>query len=123
MGTAARRPLLIGPALAVLALGGAVLALRLEPEAGTGTLVAKDTPSFEATERLHRDFGDDAVYVLIRGSVPRLVLTADLGRLVGLEGCLSGNAPRGARMPGGRAGPCARLARLRPAQVVFGPGT
>ena len=31
---------------------------------------------------------------------PRLVLTADLNRLLGLEGCLSGNVPEGATAPG-----------------------
>ena len=123
MGTAARRPLVVGAVVGVLAVVGAGLALRLEPTTGTDTLVGKGTGSWQATDRLHRTFGDDAIYVLVREPVPRLVLTSDLGRIVGLEGCLSGNAPRGARIPGGRAGPCGRLARLRPAHVVFGPGT
>ena len=49
---------------------------------------------------MHARFGDDAVYVLVRGDLPRLVLTADLNKLLGLEGCLSGNVPAGASVPG-----------------------
>ena len=39
------------------------------------------------------------------------MLTDNLGRLLGLEGCLSGNRPAGAQAPGGERGPCAALAR------------
>jgi hypothetical protein len=39
----------------VLALGGAVLALRLEPSAATDTLVDRGSDSFQATERFKRD--------------------------------------------------------------------
>ena len=53
MGTAARRPLVTGLAIGVLAVAGAALALRLEPSTGSDTLVGRDTPSFRATERLH----------------------------------------------------------------------
>jgi uncharacterized protein len=53
----------------------------------------------------------------------QLVLTENLGRLLGLEGCLSGNRPPGRPAPGGERGPCAELARTRPVQVVYGPGT
>jgi hydrophobe/amphiphile efflux-3 (HAE3) family protein len=123
MGAAARRPMLVGLAIGVLAVAGGALALRLEPTAGTDTLVGRGTPSYAATQRLHERFGDDAVLVLVREPVTRLVLTSDLGRLLGLEGCLSGRRPRGAPVPGGPRGPCARLAATRPSRVVFGPAT
>jgi len=109
--------------VAVLAVAGAVLALRLEPSAGTGTLVGSGSDSFQATERYHERFGDDAVVILVRGDLQRLVLTQDLERMLGLEGCISGKVPRNVDPPGGPQGPCAALATGRPAQVVYGPGT
>jgi hydrophobe/amphiphile efflux-3 (HAE3) family protein len=123
MGVAARRPLVVGLAVGLLALTGGALALRLEPTAATDTLVGRSTASFAATERLHQRFGDEAVYVLVREPVTQLTLTSDVLRVQGLEGCISGNLPKGQKPPGGVNGPCARLARSRPAKVVFGPGT
>src|SRR5439155_10656164 len=52
-----------------------------------------------------------------------LVLTSDLNRLLGLEGCLSGNKPARQAAPGGPRSACAQLARDKPVQVVYGPGT
>ena len=117
----ARRPLVALIAVALLALGGAALALRLEPSAATETLVNSGSDSFEATERFKDDFGDEAVIVLVKGDLQRTVLTADLGRLIRLEGCLSGNVPeRGlANLPPA----CREIKELKPAKVVFGPGT
>ena len=83
---------------------GAVLALRLAPSAATGTLVGSGSDSGRATTVAHERFGDDAVYVLVRGDLPRLVLTSDLNRLLGLEGCLSGNVPKGVDAAGRRGG-------------------
>ena len=51
------------------------------------------------------------------------MLTADLGRTIQLEGCLGGNVPQGAKPYGGASSPCAGLAKLKPAHVVYGPGT
>ena len=61
--------------------------------------------------------------MLVRGDLARLVLTADLNRLLGLEGCLAGNVPKGATPPGGTGSACAALAREKPVRVVYGPGT
>jgi hydrophobe/amphiphile efflux-3 (HAE3) family protein len=123
MGTAARRPLAVGLLVTVLALAGAALALRLAPTTATKTLVGTSSQSWQATERDHDLFGEDAVYVLVRGPVSKVVLTSDLERLIALEGCLGGNVPKGATPVGGWAGPCGRLGKSRPAKVVFGPGT
>ncbi len=120
---AARRP---GRALAlaaVVAALGAALALRLEPSAATSTLVGGGSDAARATGVAHARFGDDAIYVLVRGDVARLVLTENLNRVLGLEGCLAGNAPAGAQLPGGAGSPCGALAREKPVQVVYGPGT
>lgn len=123
MGVAARRPLVVAATVLLLAAAGAGLALRLEPRADTETLVGRSTPGYDATQRLHERFGDDAVYVVVREPVANVVLTQDLEQVLGLEGCLAGNVPAGRRARGGPDGPCARLARTKPAKVVFGPGT
>ncbi|MDQ3588409.1 MAG: MMPL family transporter [Actinomycetota bacterium] len=116
-----RRPRLTLAVVAVLALGGAALALRLEPSVDTDTLVDRGSDTFAATEAFKRDFGDDSVVIMAQGSLQKLVLTANLGRLIRLEGCLSGNVPP----EGLRSLPrvCSALAETKPARVVFGPGT
>ncbi len=120
---AARRPARVLAVAMLIATVGALLALRLEPSAATDTLVGRGTDSFQATETLHERFGEEPVAVLVRGSLQDLVLTENLGKLVGLEGCISGNKPADVPAPGGEDGPCGRLAATKPVQVVYGPGT
>jgi len=117
----ARRPLVPLIAVAIIAIAGALFALRLEPSSGTDSLVSQGSKTFEQTERFKRDFGDDAVVVLVKGDLQQTLLTGDLQKLIQLEGCLSGNVPaEGLRsLPE----PCRELAKLKPAQVVLGPGT
>ncbi len=103
----------------VLALGAGVGATRLSTDAGTDTLVDTDTASYRATQEVRGAFGEEPVVVLARGDLQELVLTANLGRLLRLEGCLSGNAPRGKAIPG----PCTELAKEDPVQSVVGPAT
>jgi uncharacterized protein len=121
VGAVTRRPMVVLALTAVLALGGAALALRLEPSVATDTLVDSGSDSFRATERFKRDFGDEAVLVLVRGELTRTVLTQDLQRVLRLEGCLSGNVPK----RGLRELPpvCREIAALDPAKAVYGPGT
>jgi uncharacterized protein len=125
MRAAARRPLAAGLIVVALALVGAAFALRLHPTARTDTLVGRSSDAYQATSELHQRFGDDPVIVLIRGDLRRTVLTDDLERIVGLEGCISGRVPKGVTPRGGWNGPCGRLAKLnpRPVKVVYGPGT
>jgi len=108
-------------AVAVLALAGAALALRLDPSASTDTLVDKGSPAFEATERFRQEFGEEPVVVLVKGELQQAILTPDLGTLLRLEGCLSGNVPE----EGLRTLPevCTWFAEEQPAKVVYGPGT
>ncbi|MEZ0291884.1 MAG: MMPL family transporter, partial [Solirubrobacteraceae bacterium] len=120
---AARRPRLVLAVLAVLCAGAAVLALGLKPSAATSTLAGRSSDTYKATERYRERFGDHAILVLVRGPLQQLVLTDNLGRLLALEGCLSGNLPEGETPTGGAKGPCAALAREKPVQVVYGPGT
>lgn len=107
----------------VLVVAGALLSTRLSVSASTESLVGGGNAAGRATEIAKERFGDDAVYVLVRGDLPRMVLTSDLNRLLGLEGCLSGNVPEGAEPPGGSSSACGRLAAMKPVHVVYGPGT
>jgi hydrophobe/amphiphile efflux-3 (HAE3) family protein len=118
-----RRPLLVLGLTAVLALGGAALALRLEPSAATETLVNRGSQSFKDTERFKHDFGDEAILVLVHGELTRTVLTADLNRVLRLEGCLGGNVPDNKKGLGSLPPVCRDIAELKPAKVVYGPAT
>src|ERR687894_2813747 len=120
---AARRPRRVLALAALLCAGSAALALGLHPSAATSTLAGRSSDTFQATERYRERFGDHAIVVLVRGPLQQLVLTDNLGVLLGLEGCLSGNRPAGQAVAGGERGPCAELARTKPVQVVYGPGT
>ncbi|MDQ3677266.1 MAG: MMPL family transporter [Actinomycetota bacterium] len=120
---AARRPAHVLAITAVLAIVATALAVKLKPDAGTDTLVGKGTDAYAATTTYRERFGDDPIIVLVRGSLTKLLLSQDLERLIGLEGCISGNVPAGATPPGGASGPCGRLQATAPVRVVFGPGT
>lgn len=123
VAASARRPGRVLAVAALLVLAGAALALTLRPSAATSTLAGHGSSEYRATQEYHARFGDDAVAVLVRGPLPQLVLTRNIDRLLGLEGCLSGNKPPGAPAPGGPGSPCDLLARTKPARVVYGPAT
>jgi uncharacterized protein len=104
----------------VLAVAATVVATRLPTDAATNTLVDSDTASYEATQQVRQDFGEEPVVVLAEGDLQKLVLTANLGRLLRLEGCLSGKVPKGAEpIPG----PCAELAEEGAVRSLVGPAT
>ncbi len=105
---------------AVLAIAAAFAATQLSTDAGTDTLLDRDSESYRATERVREVFGEEPVVVVAEGDLQELILTPNLGRLLRLEGCLSGKVPKGAKpIPG----PCAELAQLHPVQFLAGPGT
>ncbi|HTU30034.1 MAG TPA: MMPL family transporter [Solirubrobacteraceae bacterium] len=134
---AARRPLLPIAVVAILALAGGALALRLKPSAATDTFVSASSPAYRATVQEQRQFGSDAVAVLVRAPLGELLKPAQLTALTQLEACLAGqyvtrSATLRADVPvrtgshaayGGPASPCGALMRHRPALVVYGPGT
>jgi uncharacterized protein len=103
-----------------VAVGAGVAATQLPANAGTSTLVDKDSEAYRATQRVREVFGEEPVVVVAQGDLQELVLTSNLGRLLRLEGCLSGNVPPGAKpIPG----PCTELARMDPVQFLAGPAT
>ncbi len=113
-------------ALAVLlAIVGAIGAASLKPDGEADTLVDRGSEAYAATEDFKAKFGDDAVVVLIRGDLERLLLTQDLSRLLALESCLSGTTPQEEVQRQGIVRPevCDELAETSPARVVYGPAT
>jgi predicted RND superfamily exporter protein len=105
---------------AVLAIAAGAGATRIPTDAGVGTLVDSDSATYRATQQVRESFGEEPVVVLVKGDLQRLILTSNIFRLLRLEGCLSGNVPKGAKpIPG----PCAELAELDPVEFVAGPAT
>src|SRR5690349_13037157 len=90
-GWCVERPIPVLAGVIALALIAAVAALSLQPDAGTDQLVDNDSSAYRATQDFKNRFGDDAVVVLVQGDLQKLMLTSDLGKLLSLEGCLSGN--------------------------------
>jgi uncharacterized protein len=121
---AARRPLLTLALLGVVGVVCVIVALGLQPSAATDTLVGRSSGAYKDTQRFYANFGEEPIEVIVKGDLRKLVLSSDIDRLVGLEGCLSGNVPPAAlAQEGGGNGPCAQLARAKSVKVVFGPGT
>jgi hypothetical protein len=109
---------------AVLGAAGAGLAVGLKPSASAETFVGRSTGSYKATETYYKQFGQEPIEVLVRGNLQKLLLSSDIERLAGLEGCISGRVPRRAlAVEGGVNGPCGQLARTHAVKLVVGPGT
>jgi hydrophobe/amphiphile efflux-3 (HAE3) family protein len=105
---------------AVLAIAAAVAATQVDTDAGLSTLVGKGDPTYEATQRVRDEFGEEPVVVLVKGSLPKLLLGKDLYKLLRLEGCLSGKVPKGAKpLPGA----CEEIAEMEPVSFLAGPAT
>jgi hydrophobe/amphiphile efflux-3 (HAE3) family protein len=105
---------------AVIAIAAAVGATQVDTDAGVSTLVGKSDPTYEATQRARAEFGEEPVVVLVKESLPKLLLGKDLVRLLRLEGCLSGKVPKGAKpLPGA----CEGIAAMEPVTFLAGPAT
>jgi uncharacterized protein len=123
-GRAVERPTPVIVAAVLLALIGAVAALRLEADRSPNSLVDKGSTTYADTQDFYKQFGDEPVEVLVKGDLRQLLLTSNLGKLLALESCLSGKAKGGQVISGEPApAPCAAIAKLDPSAVVFGPAT
>ncbi|HKJ36396.1 MAG TPA: MMPL family transporter [Solirubrobacterales bacterium] len=113
--------------IALVAIVGVVGALRLTPDAGTTKLVDNGSSAYEGTEEFRERFGDDAIVVLARGDLQKLVLRRKpIRQLLRLEACLSGNAPSDAELVEGDdpfPDVCEEIKALDATRVVFGPAT
>jgi hypothetical protein len=104
----------------LVAIGAALAATRIPTDAGVGTLVDSGDPTYKATEHVREVFGEEPVVVLVKGELPRLLLTENILRLLRLEGCLSGKVPKGATpLPGA----CREIADSGAVEFVSGPAT
>src|SRR5215203_983029 len=123
-GRAVERPTPVIVAAVLLALIGAVAALRLEADRSPNSLVDQGSSTYSETQDFYQQFGDEPVEILVKGDLQQLLLTSNLGKLLALESCLSGKAEGGAVFQGQAApAPCAAIARLDPSAVAFGPAT
>src|SRR4051794_953774 len=119
---AGRRPLVTLALAALLAFAGALAAITsLHSSTSTDTLIDKSSRSFDATQKYRDVFGGDPIVIMAKGDLRHTIETSDLGRLLQLEGCLSGNVPKQglAKLPA----VCTTLANKKPVKVVYGPGT
>jgi hydrophobe/amphiphile efflux-3 (HAE3) family protein len=104
----------------LVAIAAAVAATQVHTDAGLGTLVDTGDPTYEATQRVRSEFGEEPVVVLVKGSLPKLLLGNDIFRLTRLEGCLSGKVPKGVKpLPGA----CEEIAAMKPVEFLAGPAT
>ncbi len=112
-GGAARRPRLVVAVAVVLGLAGAGLALRLKPTAATSTFVSSSSSEYKSTQRYYRNFGEEPVEVLVKGSLQQLVLSEDIDRLDRTRGMSLGQRPGQPRLrqEGAFDGPCGQLAK------------
>ena len=123
-GRAVERPTPVIVAAVLLTLIGAVAALRLQADRSPDSLVNRGSGTYAATQTFYDQFGGEPVEVLVKGDLRQLLLTDNVGRLLALEGCLSGKV-QGGRVINGQPAPpaCAAIAQLDPSTVVFGPAT
>ena len=111
-------------AAVLLALIGAVAALKLEADRSPDSLVDKGSSTYTETQDFYKQFGDEPVEVLVKGDLRQLLLTDNIGKLLALESCLSGKVKGGQVFSGQPApAPCSAIAKLDPSAVVFGPAT
>jgi uncharacterized protein len=123
-GRAVERPTPVIVAAVLVALIGAIAALRLEADRSPSSLVDRGSTTYAQTQAFYDQFGDEPVEILVKGDLQQLLLTSNLGKLLGLESCLSGRAEGGQVFQDLPApAPCAAIAKLNPSAVVFGPAT
>ena len=123
-GRAVERPTPVIVAAVLLTLLGALAALRLQADRSPDSLVDRGSETYAETQEFYEAFGDEPVEILVKGDLRQLLRTDNLTRLLALESCLSGKAPRGEVIQAQPApSACAAISRLDPSAVVFGPAT
>src|SRR3954452_10374426 len=118
-----KKPPVVIAIVGVIALAGALGALKLNPDTGVESITGSSSQTYKATQEWSKTFGGDPIVVLVQGSLPKMMLGSDLGVLAGLEGCLSGNIPATAQALTDIPQICRQLGKFKPAVAVYGPGT
>ena len=119
---AARRPLLTIAAARCARRRVCDRGAGLRPTAATDTLVGSSSSTYKNTQSFYKHFGEEPVEVLVKGDLRKLVLSSDIDRLVGLEGCMSASLPAAALpQEGGVNGPCGQLTRAKRSRWCSGP--
>lgn len=116
-----KKPPIVIAIAGLLAVGAALLALNLTPDTGVESLTGTKSDTYKSTQVWAKNFGGDPIIVVAKGKVAEMALGSDLGVLLGLEGCLSGNIPKAALTASPKV--CKDIAKLKPAVAVYGPGT
>jgi hydrophobe/amphiphile efflux-3 (HAE3) family protein len=118
-----KKPPVVIAIVGVIALAGALGALRLNPDTGVESITGSSSSTYKATQEWSKTFGGDPIVVLVQGPLPKMMLGSDLGVLAGLEGCLSGNIPTSAQAQTDIPQICRQIGKFKPAVAVYGPGT
>lgn len=118
-----KKPPVVIALVGLIALAGALGALRLSPDTGVESITGTGSDTYKATERWASEFGGDPIFIVAKGDLPKMVLGKDLGVLAGLEGCLSGNIPNEAKAAENIPQICKEIGEFKPAVAVYGPGT
>ncbi|MGH2906937.1 MAG: hypothetical protein ACRDKI_09255, partial [Solirubrobacterales bacterium] len=118
-----KKPPVVIALVGLIALAGALGALRLSPDTGVESITGSSSDTYKATQEWSKQFGGDPIVVLVQGPLPRMMLGSDLGVMAGLEGCLSGNIPATAQAQANIPQICRQIAKFKPAVAVYGPGT
>ncbi|MFY9487995.1 MAG: MMPL family transporter [Solirubrobacterales bacterium] len=118
-----KKPLVVIVAVGLIAVVAALAALRLEPDTGVETITGSTSDTYQATQDWSKTFGGDPIVIMVRGDLPKMMFGPDLGVMLGLEGCLSGNIPNSARAQRDLPQVCRSIGDIKPAVAVYGPGT
>lgn len=116
-----KKPPIVIALVGLLAVGAALMALNLTPDTGVESITGTSSQTYKDTQTWAKNFGGDPIVVVAKGNVADMMLGSDLGVMLGLEGCLSGNIPKAALPSQPKV--CKEIAKLHPAVAVYGPGT